>query len=93
MGIQSTSWIPREEMIARILKIDRLLQDKDYRGIEESSSEHDVSVQSFVDNNEPKYFSKEQLERFTDSMLEDIMDQPFFRYSMFDNYIATSDND
>lgn len=91
MGIQSTNWIPREEMINRILKIDRLLQDKDYRGIEEASYEHDYSVQEFVDNHKPQCFNKEQLGRFTDSMLEEIIDKPFFRYSMFENYLVTHD--
>ena len=71
MGIKSTQTISREVAIARIKYILNLVKFED---IEELSNTLD-----FEDN---------VLDMGTiDTMLENIMDEPLFRFSRFDNYI------
>jgi len=84
MSVKSTRYITREVAIARIEEIARLVNDKNYRGIEEVTCE-DYSVQDFVERAFTEY---PDLTRLTDGMLEGIMDMPFFRFSMFDRYFC-----
>lgn len=87
MGIQSTSNISRETAINRILKIDALIADKNYRELESETSEHDIDLAEYVNKAEPLNVDEETLLKWTDTMLEDKMDEPFYRLSMFDNYL------
>lgn len=82
MGIQSTRDISRQDAIDRIEKIINLVKNKNYREIENVSNETDYNVQSFVD----KVIIDDNIDNWTNKMLEDVIDCPFFRYSMFDNY-------
>jgi hypothetical protein len=34
-----------------------------------------------------------ELSKWTDKMLEDKMDEPFYRFSMFDNYLIKDDEE
>jgi hypothetical protein len=86
MGIQSTMYISRETAIDRILKIVKLKKEKNYRELEEVTSD-DYSVAHFVDKEEDLLVDKETLTRWTDTMLTDQMDQAFYRFSLFDNYL------
>ena len=89
MGIKSTMDITRENAITRINKINEIVADKDYRRLEGTTSEHDHDLRDFVDNGtHPTDISK-----WTNSMLEDLMDEPFYRYSMFDNYSIISEGE
>lgn len=85
MGILSTQDIPREKAIHRIKKIYNLVQEKDYQAIEKITNESDYSLQDFVntglDDNDI-----ENIEKFTNQMIENIMDEPFFRYAFNHNY-------
>lgn len=83
MSIQSTQTITRQTAISRIYQINALLLAQDYLGIEDVTSEHNHDIQSFVDG---KAIILVNLERWTDKMLEDQMDKPFYRFSMFENY-------
>ncbi len=100
MGIESTAYITREEAIDRIREIANLIssarlgyrvmrvdvgEEEICREIEEDSGEYDYDVQEFVDDWEP--IDTSGLENWTDEMLGDYMDKPFFRYSMFSNYL------
>jgi hypothetical protein len=97
MGIQSTVNISRESAIERILKIQGLILDKDYLGLQSNSFETEFSIPSFIDNYPPVYINlvgkidKESLQKWTDKMLEGVMDLPFYRLSMFDNYRISED--
>ena len=84
MSIQSTQDIPRENAIWRIRNTVTLLNQKNYREIEEMAYENNFNVQLFVDNWIPIDISN--IDFWTDEMLANQMDCPFFRYSMFDNY-------
>ena len=81
MGIQSTQVISRDDAIQRIAEIQRLVAAQDYQGIEQLSFEPDGDVAEFV-----KSAVIQTTERWSDKMLENLMDTPFFRKSMFDNY-------
>jgi len=94
MGIQSTKYITREDAINRIAYIASLLITKNYEELKSSSFEDGdgcYSLSDFVENWEPS--DVENLENWTDEMLEDYMDNPFFRYSMFDNYLIDGEDD
>lgn len=81
MGCQQTVQITREKAIARIKEINALIADDDYLGVEQITNEHEASILDFVDNTEPKSVTK-----WTNSMIEGLLNQPFYRWSMFDNY-------
>jgi hypothetical protein len=85
MGIRSTKRISRAEAIERIKGINRLAETKDYRQIERSSHEdHDEEdIVKFVDS-----YKHLCIDKWTNRMLGDKMDEPFFRYSMFENYLV-----
>lgn len=84
MSIKTTLDIKREDAIERINKITALILCKNYREIEELSYEPYYHVQHFVDSGVTYDISN--IEKWTNRMLEDVMDRPFYRYSMFDNY-------
>lgn len=85
MGIQSTRDITREQAIDRILEIVDLIKIKNYRKLEEISYETDLNLQEFVENWIP--IDSLNIHSWTNKMLEDYIDNPFFRYSLFDNYL------
>lgn len=91
MGIKSTVYIKRKEAIDRITEVTLLIFTKNYRKLEQTSFEPHENIQEFVDN--WKIINVDNLEKWTDSMLGDYMDNPFFRRSMFDNYLIRDEED
>jgi len=85
MGVQSTAYITREHAIDRITDMAEMFIHRDYRKIQAESFDPDIGVQEFVDSWEP--IDTDNLENWTDEMLGDYMDNPFFRHSMFNNYL------
>lgn len=85
MSIQSTQHIPRSTAISRIEEIYNLVIQKDYKQIAELSYENDWNVEQFVETHEK--FAVAEISKWTNAMLERVMDKPFYRYSCFDNYI------
>ena len=92
MGIQSTVNYERSLAIDRIKTIYSLVQDSNYKEIEKNTGENPDSLllMNFV-NEKKDSINIDNLENYTNKMLEDIMDQPFFRSSPFDNYIVIDD--
>ena len=90
MGIQSTQDVSRAEAINRIYEIDELILNKKYKDLEDTTGEHDINLESFV-NSECDLIRDKDLSNWTDTMLEDKIDEPFYRYSMFDNYAITEE--
>lgn len=84
MSIQSTNDVSRKWAIYRIRCIARLVDLRDYKGIEQESFEPDYDVQAFVD--EKTNVVIDNLDNWTNRMLERVIDQPFFRQSLFVNY-------
>ena len=84
MGIKSTQYIHRRDAIHRIKVICNCVDTKNYKLLEDICLESDENVESFVDNCDTSFFVG--IYNYSDSMLENIIDKPFFRFSMFDNY-------
>ena len=85
MSIQSTAYITREHAIDRITDMAEMFISQNYRKIQAESFDPDIDIHEFVDNWEPS--DVDNLENWTDEMLGDYMDNPFFRHSMFNNYL------
>lgn len=85
MGIRTTREISRKTAINRVSFIVKIVEGKDFRAIERHSHEADHDISLFVHNFvRPGFF--EVIEKWTNEMLEEVIDQPFYRFSMFDNY-------
>ena len=88
MSIQSTRHISRDSAISRINEIAKLAVNKDYREIESITSEGGCDLRTFVDNFKPIG----DVSKWTNRMLEDYIDAPFYRFSMFDNYFINDES-
>jgi peptidoglycan hydrolase CwlO-like protein len=93
MGIRSTRYISRCTAINRIIEVDKIIAEKHYRKLDSISSEHDVNLANFVNSTTPLNTNEEDLDKWTDEMLADKMDEPFYRFSMFDNYLIKDDEE
>lgn len=82
MSIQSTRTIMRKTAIDRINEIKSLIAAQDYKGIESTTCEPGRSIYDFVQQGAELC----DLIKWTDTMLEEQMDAPFYRFSLFDNY-------
>jgi 1-deoxy-D-xylulose 5-phosphate reductoisomerase len=83
MSTQSTVEISRTTAIERIKLICKLAREYNYLVIFNNSNEQ-LSVQEFVDRGIS--FNDTHINKWTDEMLEEVMDKPFFRFSRFENY-------
>jgi len=84
MGIQSTIGIDRDDAICRIRLIGCLVSEKAYRRLEDACFEPNMRIETFVDDGLD--FSLSGLDEWTCTMLENKMGEPFYRFSMYDNY-------
>lgn len=84
MGIQSTIDMTRDSAISRIKMIHYFIRTKNYRELEDRCYEPGNNIKDFINSHED--FDIENLENYTNGMLEEIMDRPLYRGSMFDNY-------
>ena len=81
MGIQSTRQLTREDAIARLTEINNMLIIGNYKGIVESGTEYDEDdLQNMIPVN------LDNVEGWTNKMLENQLEKKFWRFSMFDNY-------
>lgn len=101
MGIKSTQYISRGKALKRISEQVKHLIKGNYYNLQQKSSEDTPLDGSMIKYLEDKILktsntfiselrglkSLDYLNHLTDKMLEDIIDLPFIRYSMFDNYI------
>ena len=88
MGIQSTQYITRERAIARIYTISNYILLKDYAGLEDAMGYEEGSIEAFINTTT----RAECVENWTNDMLADKMDEPFYRFSMFDNYLIKGED-
>ena len=84
MSIQSTRTITRESAIERIGRVALLVEGGYYRILEEITSEPDYNLTGCL--HEGVDFERTNLRNWTNTMLEEVMDKPFYRYSLFENY-------
>ena len=83
MSIQSTKTVTREWAIWRIRHVMEQKKDSNYRVIENITYEPYGNIREFVASPVPDI---EDIEKWTNGMLEELIDEPFFRESLFDNY-------
>lgn len=83
MGIRSTRDVTRAEALERIRKMDSLAINAKFMLIEATTYETG-GLEHFVMNYCAEHAN---IDKYTNAMLEAIMDLPFYRYSMFENYI------
>lgn len=89
MGYQSTESITRDSAISRIQKIAKIINQKDYLALEENSNEENPDVDTFISilpRNHLNRYLQEDLNKWTNKMLQEAYDQPYFRMSHFYNY-------
>ena len=87
MSAKSTITITREDAIGRIKLIQRLAMDKDYRGIEMLTGEDgNNALENFVNNFNPVDAYINNINKWTNTMLERVMDKPFYRHDRLENY-------
>ena len=91
MGIKSTRFITRDAAIDRIREITYMVTHKRFRDLEEISSESGINIEKFV--NDGVSFDIKNILQWTDNMLSNQMDIPFYRHSMFNNYYIGVEDD
>ena len=91
MSIKTTQYINRNDAIDRISTVTLLVKDRNLYELNKITNESYTSFANFLqDHDWYNYFYDygdiDTLNKFTNDTLEDIMDSPFYRFSMFDNY-------
>jgi hypothetical protein len=87
MSIKSTKHISRQAAIERIKHIVALATDKEYKKVESICFEDYHTVENFI-NNFQQPTNVDYIDKWSNKMLEDLIDEPFYRESIFDNYIV-----
>lgn len=89
MSIQSTQTITREDAISRIKEVSTLFRQRKFFTL--SKQTEDITPEFFYFENQKSIdtfytmFDVSTVE-YSNKFLEETMDLPFYRYSMFDNY-------
>lgn len=94
MGIKSTRDIPREVAQSRLREIAIMISSKHYLNLEAAGCE-ELPPSSAIDDPDEQVLAnlllEADLESWTKQMIESKLDRPFYRFSMFDNYLITND--
>lgn len=90
MGIQSTRSIAPSMAIARIKTIAHLIKNKRYKYLDETCPTESTAVDTFIDSPEAQVQARRccdaDLFEWSHTMIEAVLDSPFYRESIFDNY-------
>lgn len=93
MGIQSTRYISREQVIDRITEIIKLIEDADWVTLYNNLDDEDYVKEDYVNIyndlhkdyiNNNKLFK--EVSKWPNDYLEKFMDEPGIRYTLFENY-------
>ncbi len=93
MGIQSTRYISREQVINRITEIIKLIEDANWVTLYNNLDDEDYVKQDYVNIyndlhkdyiNNNKLFK--EVSKWPNDYLEKFMDEPGIRYTLFENY-------
>ena len=98
MSIQSTIRITRDSAIKRVKDVYKAICARDYYSLGKMSFEDDRFegarfVHKFVADFDVCAFDIKNVDKWTDGMLADVLDGPFFRWSKFDNYVVSEQFD
>lgn len=83
MGIQSTKTVSREWALRRVELISTLAVECNFREIQSKSYEDGLDSRT-VKPTDP-------FVNFTNDMLAEVLDLPFYRETLFDNYLVVGD--
>lgn len=93
MGIQSTRYISREQVINRITETIKLIEDANWVTLYNNLDDEDYVKQDYVNIyndlhkdyiNNNKLFK--EVSKWPNDYLEKFMDEPGIRYTLFENY-------
>lgn len=88
MSIKSTKYVTREWAVERILLVAYHAKHYQYLELQLVTYDPENNLPLFVDHYMlGTQYTEELLSRWTNQMLEEILDKPFYRESMFDNYL------
>lgn len=90
-----TKRIKRSEAIQRICQVYLLIQESEFQTLEKESYEPDLEILDCLDyvENSRELIYMEFVTKWSNSMLQNVMDLPFFRYKHDDNYIVLDDEE
>lgn len=91
MSIKTTQTVSRRWAIERIQNIYQYVLDKNFIAVANSTFEPDNNLTLFVCETEIHLIG--HIDKWTNEMIEEILDMPFFRKSMFDNYFVVNEID
>lgn len=86
MSIICSVSLSREDIIQRIMFINSLITQKEYREIELNTMEEYGQIPELIKQIKVMDFSKEELEKYTNQMLLDIINQPIYRKDRDEHY-------
>ena len=86
MGFKSTLFVSRDQAIDRIRFIQKLVEQSDFANLEHATYEEEEDLKSFV-----QYATMEDVSKWSNTMLEELLDKPFFRNAKFYNYIVVDE--
>jgi hypothetical protein len=90
MGIQNTRSIAPSMAIARIKTIAHLIKNKRYQYLDKMCATESTAVDAFIDSPEAQVQARRccdaDLFEWSHTMIEGVLDSPFYRESIFDNY-------
>lgn len=96
MGIQSTRYITRDDALERVEMVAKLYRERDFRGLEQLNNNEEISPTAAIRTYRKqvkKYTKEAKREKESKHILGQIMDLPFFRDSIFDNYLIVSEEE
>jgi len=85
MSLYSTHTVTRKHAINRIKSIQHAVLNRDHQNLDKSCFEADYTVYSFV--NEHILPDISDIDTWTNDTIQELLNQPFYRETMFDNYI------
>ena len=91
MSIKTTSYITRQEGLERVIEIVGHMKDNNHRAIEKISYESVESLKEVIADLKPNfdyYLEMCKDNKMSDKELGNLMDMPFIRHSIFDNYLV-----
>jgi hypothetical protein len=89
MSIQTTKSVTREFATGRIKLIADLANNMNFLGLEGVTYESDCDIVDFVKEPREDLLSElymNNIDKWTNRMLETVLNKPFIRETMFDNY-------
>ena len=98
MGIKSTVYWVRSDAISRIQEIYNLISTKNFRELEKRTSEPEYNMLEYVKDYHKNEIANgevdiDNIENYTNKMLGDIMDEPYYRMNIFENYLISDDEE